>query len=234
MPKTAIATQPGAGRRGPARLILTLSMSFAALAVVGWSLGQLVVVGRDRQTQTAVDGPVERFFVHHRSPWLTHLMRGVTNLGSSRVLVPLVIAVGALLWRRRRTARPFLALVATWAGAVSLQLIVKALVGRPRPRIGALVSASGSAFPSGHATQAAAVYVMLAAVVAPRTRSRAARVGVWTVSSIIVGTVAISRLYLGVHWLTDVVGGLLLGTLWAVALLAASATGRGRDAARGP
>jgi undecaprenyl-diphosphatase len=123
-----------------------------------------------------VDRPAAAFLAAHRQGWLNGVMRLATDLGAAGALVPLVLAAG-LAWRwRRGTWRP----LALLAGAWVVQVAVKQLVERPRPPAGlALSHATGFAFPSGHATDAAAVYGMLAVLLA-RSGRRAARVAAWT------------------------------------------------------
>lgn len=156
-----------------------------------------------------------RWVLTHRTAWLTQVMRAVTVLGGSAVLVPLVVVAGVVLWRRRGSWAPLWFLAAAYGGAFVLQNVGKQLFTRPRPALGpALVGASGFAFPSGHATQSAAVWVALGLMVIPpgRTgrRARAARAAFGAVPFV----VGLSRVYLGVHWLTDVLVGWALGLAW--------------------
>jgi len=119
------------------------------------------------------------------------------------------------LWRRRRSWRPLVMMAAAFLGAAGLYDIVKPAVGRARPPAALQVGGPdiGRAFPSGHATQTISFYGMLAIVLilayAPRRR--------WTLvigAALVTLVVGASRLYLGVHWLTDVLGGYALGLAW--------------------
>jgi membrane-associated phospholipid phosphatase len=164
---------------------------------------------------TLADPAIATFVAGHRLAWLTPVMELVTWLGSSFFIIPLGVAVGAYLWRRRRTWRPLVTVAVAFLGAAGLYDIVKPAVGRPRPRAALQVGGPdvGNAFPSGHATQTISFYGMLAVVLivsyAPRRR--------WpfvigaVLLTLVVGA---SRLYLGVHWLTDVLGGYALGLAW--------------------
>jgi membrane-associated phospholipid phosphatase len=129
-------------------------------------------------------------------------------------------------------------LAAAYAGADLAFNAVKELVHRARPPAGILLKpVAGPSFPSGHATQAVAVYGMLAALAAATTTSWARKVAAWALAVVITGAVAVSRLYLGAHWLTDVLGGLALGAAWLFALLTSVRTMdqlHSRSADRGP
>ena len=199
---------------------LSLTVTVAALVAAGWAFGAVLQDVLAHDELALVDRPVARFFVGHREAWLTRLLQDLTNLGSIRVLLPLVLLVGVGWWLRRRTWRPLALLAAAYLGAGLAFTAVKELVHRPRPPAGILLKpVAGPSFPSGHATQAVAVYGLLAALVAAVTTSWARKVTAWALAIVISGLVAVSRLYLGAHWLTDVLGGLALGAAWLFALL---------------
>ena len=175
---------------------------------------------------TKLDSAVTHWVLAHRTPWLTQVMRVVTTFGGSAVLVPVIVVVGLLLRRRRGTWAPLGFLVAAYVGALLAYNVGKRLVGRRRPPLATwLVGASGYALPSGHATQSAAVYAALAVVLIPpgwtARRKAAARIAVGAG----VALIGASRVYLGVHWASDVLAGWVVGLLWWRALLE---TGLGR------
>jgi membrane protein DedA with SNARE-associated domain/membrane-associated phospholipid phosphatase len=199
---------------------LSLTVTVAALVTAGWAFGAVLQDVLARDELELVDRPVALFFVRHREAWLTRLLQDLTNLGSIRILLPLIVVVGVGWWLRRRTWRPLGLLAGAYAGADLAFNLVKELVGRPRPPAAILLKpVAGPSFPSGHATQAVAVYGMLAALAATATASWRRKVAAWALAVVIVGAVAVSRLYLGTHWLTDVLGGLALGAAWLFALL---------------
>lgn len=211
---------------------LSLTVTILALVGAGWAFGAILqdVLAHDELQR--VDRPVAVFFVRHREAWLTHIMQDLTNLGSIRVLLPLIVVVGVGCWLARRRWQPLVLLAAAYAGADLAFNAVKELVHRPRPPAAILLKpVAGYSFPSGHATQAVAVYGMLAALAATSTRRWPRKVAAWTLAVVIVGLVAVSRLYLGAHWLTDVLAGLALGAAWLFALLAATRTLRALRAA---
>ena len=211
---------------------LSLTVSVLAIVVAGWAFGALLqdVVAHDELA--LVDQPVQQFFVAHREAWLTGVMRGVTDLGNTALLIGIVVTVG-LAWRwRAGTWRPLGLLAGAFAGSWVLSTIVKLLTHRPRPPAAqALGHWTGSAFPSGHPAHATAVYGMLAALLAATTPRWGRKVAAWTAAALIVGLVGLSRLYLGAHWLTDVLGGIALGAAWLFSLLAVTRTLDGLRAA---
>jgi len=203
-----------------AALGLSLTGSLVLLAVTGWVFGVVVQDVLSGDSFNPVDRPVLNFLVAHRERWLTHVATAISALGSSALLVPLLVAVG-LWWRwRRGTWRPAAVLGTGYGGAVALYGLTKVVVGRPRPALAAAVyHFSDYSFPSGHATQAIVAWGMLAALVAAATSRWSAKVAAWATALLIAVLVAATRLYLGAHWFTDVLGGLVLGALWLSALL---------------
>ncbi len=148
--------------------------------------------------------------------WLHHAMVAVTALGDGTILTMVVVGVAGLLLVRRRALTAGLVLVATAGGAL-LAAQAKFWFGRPRPELVAhLVDASGLSFPSGHATNSAIVYLTLAGLVSQVEHGRAVRRYLLAVAIVLVGAIGTSRVYLGVHWPSDVLAGWSLGTLWAL------------------
>ena len=200
---------------------LSLTASVLAIALAGWAFGTLLFDVLSHHELALVDQPVQRFFVAHREPWLTLAMRGASNLGNAALLIGGLVAVG-LLWRwRAGTWRPLRLLAVAFGGAWLLSNLVKLLVDRPRPPAAQAIGHwTGSAFPSGHVTHATAVYGMLAALLAAATTHWGRKVAAWTGAVLVVAVVGLSRLYLGAHWLTDVLGGAALGAAWLFGVLA--------------
>jgi undecaprenyl-diphosphatase len=199
---------------------LSLTVSFLVVGVAGWAFGavlQDVIAG---ESLASIDQPVLRFFVAHREPWATSAARAVTWLGSSAVLIPLLLAVGLGWWWRSGRRQPLGLLAGGYAGGWLLSTAVKDLVGRARPpHAVALTHVSGVAFPSGHATDATVAWLLLASLAAATTRRWPVKVAYWAGAVALCIVVGFTRLYLGVHWLTDVTGGFALGAAWVTILL---------------
>jgi undecaprenyl-diphosphatase len=170
------------------------------------------------------DPEISRSVIGYRTGWVTSLMRASTRLGSTLVLAIVVVVIGGyFLAGKRRDWRPGLLLVCSLAGANALCRVVKPLVGRsgpPDPFHLVTATATGSsfpsehptAFPSGHVTAGVAVWGMVAVLLGSGSQQRAVSAGLGAASvSLLVG---LSRVYIGVHWWTDVVGGYALGGFW--------------------
>ena len=160
-----------------------------------------------------------------RTAWVDDAMVSASELGSAAVAVPVIAAVALLLALARcwRTLAYWLAAVGVAQGLV---WTLKLTVERARPT--ALYSGVEQfSFPSGHAASSIVLYGFLAFLLA-RGRSTRAQIVLALAAALAIGLVAFSRLYLGAHWLSDVLASLSLGTAW-VALLAVAYTRRGRD-----
>jgi undecaprenyl-diphosphatase len=204
-----------AARFGPGTrlgLVLTVQLALLVLLLSAFSVVTEDVVAGDELVQA--DGPIERFLIDRRTPALTVAMRVFTTLGSAFVVVPLLLAVGLLARRARGSWRPLGFLAVPVVGATLTSTVIKLLVARPRPVSGALVHALGYAFPSGHSTTGAVAWLSSAVVLGSLTRSTARRVVISAVAAVVVMLIGVSRVYLGVHAPTDVLGGWALGALW--------------------
>ena len=192
-----------------------LALAAAVLAGAVWLfLGILEdVVSGDPLVRA--DAAVFHFLQGLRTPWADRLLIGVTELGDKAVVLPVAAAV--LVWLAWRHAWRG---AAYWLGGLVFASLFGTLLklGLHRPRPMAIYEGvSAYAFPSGHATMSMVLWGLLGVFIA-----REARPGWWPwifgAGATIVSLIAFSRLYLGVHWLSDVLGGLAFGTAW-VALL---------------
>lgn len=149
-------------------------------------------------------------------PWLEEAMRDITALGSAPALVIAVLAVAGFLLLAKAYRPAIFTLVASGGGLVVSSLL-KYTVDRPRPDLvphGNLIYTSS--FPSGHSMMSAVVYLTLAALVArliERKRLKGYALGVAMILTFLVG---LSRVYLGVHWPSDVLAGWTAGAAWAL------------------
>lgn len=212
-----------AGRVDPARPSgWPLTLVAVAGVAAAWTFAGLAQDVLANEEFVHLDPGVERWAVAHRVAWLIGGMKAVTWLGSSLVLVPLLVAFALFLRRRRGSWASGMYLLGAYAGALGLYNLAKLAVHRARPPAAhMLMPASGYSFPSGHATQAVAFYAMAAAVLSWGWTGRR-RVAAWAVAVLVALLIGASRVYLGAHWLTDVLGGWALGAAWVAFLLGAA------------
>lgn len=162
--------------------------------------------------------------------WFEEAMRDLTALGSTLVLSLVVLTVvGFLLFMRHWRVAIF-----TFAASVSGQLVshlLKEAFGRPRPDlIPHEVAVFTHSFPSGHAMMSAVVYLTLASLAARLMHRRHMKVYVLSVAIVFTILIGVSRVYLGVHWPSDVLAGWMIGASWALACwLVAAKVGLGRN-----
>ena len=202
--------------RTPLGFWLTFTVSVGVLAALAFGGITQDVVGHHEAT--LLDLHVTAWAVAHRIDWLTIVIRVATWLGSTAVIVPLAVIVGVFFMLCRHRWWPIAFLAAAIGGAVGLYDIVKSLVGRPRPPSAIWIGHfSGAAFPSGHATQSVACYSALA-IILGAGRPPAVKTVLWSVAGLVVLVVGASRIYLGAHWLTDVLGGYALGASWVAVI----------------
>lgn len=168
----------------------------------------------DREGLVGLDGPVLGWLLAHREPVTTGIATVVTDAGGTVAMAVLAALTGAwLLWRGRRGSAALVA--ATAAGAAVLLTVVKAVVGRARPPEAVRLMAETSAsFPSGHTLGSTAVIGVVATMLAVSARRVCHRVMIAAAALVEVLAIGVSRLYLGVHWATDVLEGWLLGGAW--------------------
>jgi undecaprenyl-diphosphatase len=193
-----------------------------ALAITGiWAFAELadeVVEGATRnldrdlllllRTRGDPDDPIG-------PDWVEEIMRDFTAMGGIAVLTLATLAVAGFFLLQRKRASMLYLLVAV-GGGLLLSTLAKNLFDRPRPDLVPYGSAVHTAsFPSGHSMLAAVIYLTLGVLVARTLLQRRLKVYVLLLSTLVVILVGVSRVYLGVHWPTDVLAGWLAGVAWA-------------------
>jgi membrane-associated phospholipid phosphatase len=196
-----------------AALLVGLLVAAAALLLLAW-LGDEVLEG----DALGLDS-LARSLVHTiASPGLTRVMIVASRWGGPSVLVPvgLVVSLAFLIHGWRRGA---LLVVITLAGAGLLNWLLKISFGRARPEaFFDYPLPSSPSFPSGHALFAASVFGGLAALLVPRLKHHALKIAVWSAAVALAGLVGFSRVYLGVHYPSDVLAGYSVGLIWVTAI----------------
>jgi undecaprenyl-diphosphatase len=196
---------------GTAELLFTSGTLLAVLAAIVLGLAD---GASENNGLTAIDPIVWQWMVDHRTPAMTTLAIVVTEVGSTvSMTIIALVTIGYLLIKRRRGDAVLVAVVA--AGAGLLVRVGKATVGRERPPVEyRLVTETNESFPSGHALASAAILGVVLVVLLPSIRSRGLRIGVVIGVGLFVVAIGLSRLYLGVHWATDVLAGWVTGLAW--------------------
>jgi undecaprenyl-diphosphatase len=225
-PGQVLENRPGRHRYIQARLDpaaatgLALTITVAVVIVGGVAFGIILAMVRAEVGVSHYDVDIARWASTHATDASTALFKLVTELGGSRVLFPLTIVLLVVEYRRVPShGRSFLRsslvgfLVLAVVGQNLLSNTIKWLVDRVRPDIHPLAGFSGPSFPSGHTTAAAACFAAFALVLGRRRPIgvKAALAGAAVAIALAVGA---TRVMLGVHWFTDVVGGLFLGWAW--------------------
>ncbi len=158
-----------------------------------------------------VDDPALSEAVHHRDSLLNSAMKVVTASAEIPLVVLAVLVVALLAWRAR-TWRPVVLIGAAGVLSVAAATVVKDLADRTRPpHMYWLTPETGFSFPSRHTTMTAALLPVIAFLLCELIRSRLAKAVVWGAAVLLIVLVGASRVYLGVHWASDVLGGMTLG-----------------------
>ncbi len=186
------------------------------LTALGVLLGLLALAAAARGGEVLLtwDEPIQHWVEAHRTSTLDTVFLTISRFGATIPVLVLGTAAAALTWRRCRAVGVAL-LVATFSRPL-LEFAVKALVDRERPDLDRLVAGNGPSFPSGHVMASIALWGLLPLVVSLYTRRRE----VWWASVAVAGTliagIAASRVYLGVHWFSDVTAGLVVGAFFLI------------------
>ena len=148
--------------------------------------------------------------------WLPEVMINLTSLGSITVLTLITVLAAGYLLAARKPVMAIFTTVAVSSGAL-LGAALKATYARARPDIvEKLVGVHSLSFPSGHAMNSAVVYLTLAVLIARTTKDRAVRIYLIAIAITLTSVIGFTRVYLGVHWPTDVLAGWCVGGVWAM------------------
>lgn len=193
--------------------IFLLSGTAVAVAFT-WAFSELAERVRKGSTQP-FDDAIMHWIGAHQTPGLQALMLEVTSLGTGTVVGMIVLIASMFLWLNHHRHSALLLIVATLGGLV-LDNLLKIGFNRPRPQIFEWgTHASSSSFPSGHAMSSVIVYGTVAYLAARLQRNIHARLLTFVVAAIIVVMISVSRVYLGVHYPSDILAGFLIGIAWA-------------------
>jgi undecaprenyl-diphosphatase len=192
---------------------LTTSLVVSALAI--WAFSGLLDAVLDNALLVRLDSRAAEWFHTHATPTGLRIFDVITQFGSPVVDVIIVI-VAIVLWRRKETL-----LLWTWLaanlGGKAIEFVLKTTVHRTRPTFGNLylLFSHSYSFPSGHAMGASVCYLMLTYLIGSRENTtRSVAIAAFVSAMVLILLVAFSRLYLGVHYPSDVLGGMAAGVGW--------------------
>ena len=196
-------------------IVLGATVALAAT----WVFVRIAGEVREGETQ-AFDVAVLRFMEAQKTELLDRVAIEITFLGTGVIVLMIVAISGMFLWLTKHKHSALLLMVST-AGSILLNGLLKAGFDRPRPQVFEWGQHTvSSSFPSGHAMSAAAVYMTVAYLAARLQRRRISRALTLLAAVIIIALIAASRLYLGVHYPTDVLAGVVIGIAWAALCMA--------------
>lgn len=191
----------------------SLVMLAACLLAISWAWFTLLASLLASGGPLALDHRIHDFMWSLRNPLADRLMAGLASLGDAQVLGPAaLVALAYLLWRKRWIA------AAHWIAAIvfglALTNLLEAAITMPRPP----TAPAGFGFPSVAVTMTTIVFGFFAVLIARELPGRQRRVWPYLLAGVVITLVAFARLYLGAHWLSDLVGGTLFGILWLLVL----------------
>ncbi|MBN8798211.1 MAG: bifunctional DedA family/phosphatase PAP2 family protein, partial [Stenotrophomonas nitritireducens] len=189
-----------------------LAMLALMLLLLGWGWFVLLMVVVGHGEPLALDLAVHHLMLALRNPLADYPMAALASLGDWQVLLPATAAgMGYLCWRRRWMA------AAHWLAALAFGLALTKLLGATVDVVRPPAASSGFGFPSVSVTMATITFGFFAVLISRELPGRT-RVWPYLVSGIVVTVIGFARLYLGAHWLSDVIGGMLFGIFWLLVL----------------
>lgn len=249
MPPTAGAAdpRPPAGRPPTGRLARALGALAERLAGrTGWALpaiaswftalvGGLLAVGAtalaaevydavvEQDGVAGLDQPALREAIAWRTPTRDHVVTLLTDLGGPTWLPVLTVVVVALMVWRRRSWTPVLLMAIGTAGSLAMTSVGKAVIGRARPDHGLAVPPleTSPSFPSGHTLNTTVIVAVVCYLLLRHQHTRLLRWLTVVVGAVWAGVIGLTRVFLGHHWLTDVMAGWALGLAWAAVVVTA-------------
>lgn len=198
------------------KLPISLALLTCIVCAFGFSLVALWV--SDHQVRH-FDQEIISVIGQLESPAMTRVMKFFTMIGSGIPVVIIVLITMFVLYRVLGHRRELLFLAAGVLGSVMLNTILKVLFQRARPEIHRIIEENGYSFPSGHSMTVFSMYAALTFLVWTHVPSRLGRILLIVLSSLLIVAIGTSRIYLGVHYPSDVVGGYFMSGCWMAACI---------------
>jgi undecaprenyl-diphosphatase len=220
----ASGAQRLSARLGPhGALILILAVGAVFASLLAFTTGWVYDAVTEADGVAALDHPVLEAAKSLRSPALDTAATGYTDLGGGIGMPILALIATAVLALRRRSWTPVILIVTAAAGSLFMTIAGKQLIGRARPPLSDAVPPYeySPSFPSGHSLNSFVIAGIVAYVIILRSRSPRSRAWTVTAAAIFALTIGLSRVFLGHHWLTDVLAAWTLGAAWLVLVITA-------------
>jgi undecaprenyl-diphosphatase len=193
---------------------LHLTIGLLVIVAAGWWFADIAEDMSRNAATRALDDHIKSWFVLHATPLLTTISRVITLFGSVAFLSSASLIVGAVLAIRRSFYR-LLAFALAAGGGALLNIALKHVFHRQRPVLeNPLVTLSSYGFPSGHTMGATIFYGVLALIITYWMRSWSRRVLTGWLAALVIALIGTSRIYLGAHYFTDVIGAVAVGLAW--------------------
>lgn len=216
---------------GTAGLYLTCGV--VALVIAAWLFGYIADEVFDGAPITLVDLQLANWFHAHATPGVTQIMLVFTHWNSVAGVAIMAVLLGWVLWQRRLDYW-LLALACTVPGGMVVNGLMKLAFARARPSFDhPLVTLATYSFPSGHSSGATLFYGFLACLLVRHIPHGGRRIAIACAAILMVALVGFSRIYLGAHYLTDVLAGITEGVAWLAICITAVSSLRRRRTARG-
>lgn len=194
-------------------LSLRLLVAFILCIFSGIAFGYIAAaVGNESIAH--FDASIIGFVQGLETPWLTMMMKIFTWIGSGYVVAPIALIGFIVLYFVLHYRQQALLLVTVVAGSVIFNSLLKHYFKRERPEIHRILDANGFSFPSGHSMMAFALYAIIAFIAWRNVQTWISRIVLLLFTAFMILIIGISRVYLGVHYPSDIVGGFLVSALW--------------------
>ncbi|WP_042162437.1 phosphatase PAP2 family protein, partial [Paenibacillus gorillae] len=191
--------------------IFTGSFIISLIGVIGFALIAMLI---GKNNIEWFDSRVITFVQQWESPWLTPIMKGLSLIGAGTLNVILTILIMIMLYFVFKHRWELLFFIGVIAGSALLNVMLKAIFHRDRPTLHRLADATGYSFPSGHSMAAFALYGVLCFLLWKHARTALKRTLLIIAGTVMILAIGISRIYLGVHYPSDVIGGYLASGTW--------------------
>jgi membrane-associated phospholipid phosphatase len=192
---------------------LALTLACAVIVLGGLVAAVLAYLIRGQNEVVQIDGGIAEWGDRNASGLATDTLSSISHVGEPKVVIALaaLVAIAETIRTRSRWVIPFLALVVAGNGISTTT--IKELAHRARPTLNPIAETLGPSFPSGHSSWSAAFFAATA-LLATRGRDRRARTLIVGACAAAAASIAATRVLLGVHWLSDVIAGLAVGSAW--------------------